>query len=781
MIRVLAAFILGGLALGCTLVASAQPAPVPVRAVEHPEYSRLVLALPSGVKYSMSKNGASAVLRLSGDVPDYDVSGIFDRMPRTRILAARFTGRGNGRNLTLSLACACSVELERIGSGFLAIDVRRDENGDGAESPRRLLVPGPASGGETGASTSGATGTGPGGDAPSWGTPPAGPNKSQDPVNPATDPVAAAQRALLGQLALAAEAGLLTLAPQAHTDSPVLSEADAAAATLSRSPTGNPPLPVRNRILPPPQPSPAPAGGLLPHVSVHTGLEPSPASPAGDSGSVQACIQDATLDMAGWALNSPDYGTEIGTRRRALVGAGGKTDAAAVDALARIYIGAGFGREAAALLRVLGTETRDSLLLNDLAMLVEGRPLDPDGPISAATDCLGRVTLWQAAGGVVAFEPETDAGAAIRDSMLELPPLLRRLVGQEVARHALLAGRHDAASEIIDILDRTPGAQSAAELRVRAEVHLAEGNPDLALAATRSLVEGIATPDFRSLELHARAMIAGGATVPDDLVTAIDAGLPTIPADSAPGRRLRIIRAQLASQAGEHLPALAALRALPGSGARAMAEVRIAGQAILAALPPDLRRSQTGARAILENRFLLGDDAKSRVLRLGYAQALLAGGLPNASLELLQSQPGMPDHETGMLIARANLQLGNAARALAALDALSGEDAARLRAEAHIREGNPDAAFVALRTVTAAASERNTMALLSGRWQEIDASTLHIGGLATYAIKHGQNDAAKIAAPRRSIDVAELALTAARGLRTALADFPAPLTGATFR
>ena len=70
--------------------------------------------------------------------------------------------------------------------------------------------------------------------------------------------------------------------------------------------------------------------------------------------------------------------------------------------------------------------------LHDLSMLVEGRPPAPDGAILAAAGCAGRVVMWRAVAGVESLDSDAPAWPAIRAGLMELPPRLRRVVGQEL-------------------------------------------------------------------------------------------------------------------------------------------------------------------------------------------------------------------------------------------------------------------------------------------------------------------------------------------------------------
>ena len=99
---------------------AAQAAPVPVRSGEHATFTRLVFADTGDSRWTADRPGAdSFALAFSGPPPDLDLSGVFDRIPRSRLLGVSL----DGARLVLDLACACKVEASRIPSGHVVIDI----------------------------------------------------------------------------------------------------------------------------------------------------------------------------------------------------------------------------------------------------------------------------------------------------------------------------------------------------------------------------------------------------------------------------------------------------------------------------------------------------------------------------------------------------------------------------------------------------------------------------------------------------------------------------------
>ena len=102
------------------LLAAPAAAAVPVRSGEHATFARLVYRDPSGSQVrAMPAADGTVEIDLGTDAPELDLGAIFDRIPRDRIAAVEVTGS----ILRLTLGCACDVEVGRIPSGHVVIDV----------------------------------------------------------------------------------------------------------------------------------------------------------------------------------------------------------------------------------------------------------------------------------------------------------------------------------------------------------------------------------------------------------------------------------------------------------------------------------------------------------------------------------------------------------------------------------------------------------------------------------------------------------------------------------
>ena len=96
---------------------------VNVRAQENTTYSRIAIPIDDETQWEFTTFGRQANLRfLQSDVA-FDVSGVFDRIPKTRVLNISSDQEGGASLLQLSFACDCPAEASLSG-GYLMIDVR---------------------------------------------------------------------------------------------------------------------------------------------------------------------------------------------------------------------------------------------------------------------------------------------------------------------------------------------------------------------------------------------------------------------------------------------------------------------------------------------------------------------------------------------------------------------------------------------------------------------------------------------------------------------------------
>ncbi|MEO0959470.1 MAG: hypothetical protein AAFY66_13580, partial [Pseudomonadota bacterium] len=428
-----------------------------VRSAEHPEYSRLLVTVPSGTTWAVVRDGRKATVSFPGIRAPFAMDGLFERMPRTRIVAVEARNAVIGSALDLTLACSCEVAVSRVGSRFLAIDVRRAATAEAAPTGRRVLTPRsqqpenaepvvPDELAESPAAPSPVEGLPPEGEAAPLEEAAALPEEALRPSPPAprNPELDAARDNLVEQLNRAAAEGLIELAeplappvftptmptitmadPMADTEAAL--EADRPVAESGATPPeADPPRPqplaapsaeLNEPAMKAPEEAvtgPAPEDSLDPlaqmsmsgalaeadieaQIEARTPLD-AVAIENSKSAVANACPRNARLDVRRWG--SPDPIAErIGAYRRAIVSDYGTLDEARVMDLAKFYISIGFGREAENLVSLIGDASEDTRLLSDIARVIEGREAAEGGALDSMDACVGRLSMWRVVAG----------------------------------------------------------------------------------------------------------------------------------------------------------------------------------------------------------------------------------------------------------------------------------------------------------------------------------------------------------------------------------------------
>lgn len=738
-----------------------------IRAAEHPDYSRLIVPLPEDTSWALSSDGRTTTVTFPGLRTDFDLAGVFKRMPRTRIVAVNGRNTALGAALELTLTCSCDVSAERIGSRFLAIDVSRDASIDEAEGSRRLLNPfgqdqgqqptDPAEVTEPAETTSeeeqAVAGAAPdmtvsegaadeharatetmsevqipdtgleapiehdSADAPDHDIEDTLDHETMAASEPRA-PLESVREDLRRQLENAAAEGLLDAAEPLHPDphpemglgDMVPSEDDGHhSVSMAEADAGHGSSAMQPEL-----------DDLLANSQIETRL-PLEAGASAAAGAVQrkTCTSDAALNVARWSDGGP-IADEIGTLRKAVVSDYGTVDGNAVADLARLYILNGFGREAKAVLTLAPETQRDRALLEELADVVEGRPIPEDGVLASSGDCDGRIAMWRAVAGLELLDKETERGSIILQAFSELPSELRRIAGGGIAGTSLTAGDSEAASSIIEILDRTPGLRSWDEFMTRAELSVELGDEKRADAILDDIENSNSAQRLNALILRANQVLETRASVPNGLIDDLAIEERTL---RGTDERIEVLKlmAQLEALRGRPFAALDLLEE-PGIEDEEMIS-QTARSLLVAGDWSSLPDGDFVRLAVRAGKHLIRDRV-SETLRRSFAHGLNARGLPNLALQMLDQPKALLSSDSRRLMAETLLALDRPLDAIEALSDLNHEDAARLRADAHLRMGSIRKAFEALERLGASDTQRNKFAILSENWPEVDLATL---------------------------------------------------------
>jgi hypothetical protein len=436
--------ILAGLLVALLWLPAAVPAQSsPLRGGEHEDFTRLTLRIGSGTGWQLHRVPGGYALELGAAAPQPDLSETWRRIGRTRLAGVERTRRG----LAFRLACdPCHADARLFDGDLLAIDFRDGPPPAGSpfeRSPAEAPLPLP----RAAAARHGLPLVPPGASGGFALMPGNALDAALAQAEPALDPpapsAADARRALEAAIARAAERGLV-------------------------EPVG--PLPVPDGPL-------AAAPGLSIRVP---GLAGEVAARPPDP-----CDAAPELDLPSWGGAAP-FAEEIGAARRAIAPDLERVDDEAVEALARLYVYYGLGREAEALLAELapGLAARSSLA--GLARIVDGGLPEPPSPFAGLWACASPAALWAMLGQELVPPGEEIERAAVLRSFQALPLHLRRALAPALARRFLAAGELETAGLVVTTATRNRPADGEIGLAL-AEIEAARG----ALPAAEARLGGL--------------------------------------------------------------------------------------------------------------------------------------------------------------------------------------------------------------------------------------------------------------------------------------------------
>lgn len=613
---------------------------------EHADFTRLVIDLPGAADWTVGRTSMGyAFASGAGAQPTFDLSRVWDRIPRTRLQALR-TDPQTGA-LLLTLACDCHVFPFEYRPGTVVLDIREGAApaGSAFEAPFRLAAA------EVGAPLARTA-------EPArydWLDAPAAAvaepwSRSPLPIAPgrvALDPL---RNELLEQISRGAAAGVVDME-----------------------------LPG-----PPPQVADQPGTGL-PWAQIRIGEMPGiavvdpervPGSLPGDG---EACVPDAAIALSEWGGGRPPLDL-LAEARTGIYGEFDALDPAAVLRAVRIHLYLGFGAEAAQYGKLLQTARPTAELTPDqaeslavylsMARLVDGES-DPGTPFAGMLRCDGAAALWAAlAHSRLPGEDRINADAVLR-GFLALPPHQRRFLGPDLAGKFLAADNPAAARLIRDAVERTPLALPEDVALIDASAKLHADRPAEARALAEAAIAAGAT-DFASLAFLVEAHFRDRKPLAREIATAIDAFVAETQGDAAAKQRTLVLALALSGQTDAAFaiaptadPALSDLWRVTLAVADDDTFLRHAVLPLAGPVPPASAEVPSGVAG--------------RLLALGFADAALAWLGPVALSD--------PDDKR-RLAAEAQLARRDARSALALLEGLAAPEDQALRARAQKQLGD---------------------------------------------------------------------------------------------
>lgn len=607
----------------------------PVTAGEHPNFTRIVIHTPPGTDWALDSETPQHRLTISPPTAQFDLSRLFDRIPRTRLGSAS----ANAGHLDLSVNCDCETRAWEERPGLIVIDLRDAP----AEAPLTQLVP-----------------------------------TEQSP--PAAEHATSTQTARVAGLALA----------EAHTrehlrgieesvvDTPAPSQA------LTRS-LGLPIAQALSQGLLEPAPSAQDstrsllmndtglALDLPENMRVATVIDrPNPeASPP--EVNEETCQGVQALGFLVPPATEP-FDVAFGRITRTLYGEFDQPNPEARRELVELYLAAGFGAEARALIANDATSVVGRDLLLGMSDVLEDRSSNSRMRLGQFIGCGGPAALMAAMAGASPSEIREYA-PQIALTFTEIDASLRTILGADLARILIDAQAIDAARIVIDSTHRSPWTASDSLDLIDALLERARGrSPDA--AARLEYAQGT---DPASVQ--ARLALA----LENNLLVALDAladaeSLASTERRSAQGSDIMSSVVRLYARAAAYPNAFNALDRLQTWNP----QLSEAAQN-LHVLRDELWKSVAdNSDDLTMMRTILGredwrDPALDLSTRQALAQRLLGLGLGGQVIDVLHESR---DEISAVLLARAHIAQNQPQRAIDTLENLETIDAQRIRAAA---------------------------------------------------------------------------------------------------
>ncbi|MCW1932390.1 hypothetical protein [Pararhodobacter zhoushanensis] len=604
----------------CLLTAPVSAQVVTPRAGEHADFTRLVLAVPAGTGWRLSPDGRSRALTIEGAAIRFDLSQLFRRIPRTRLADAT----AEGPVLTLTMDCACPVTAWEERPGLIVLDIGNPPPEEPAqETPLPPALP-----------TS----------------PPRRP--------PPLDPIATARSA---GTQLARAMPLLTAGPEeAVAEDPRL-------ATLAEDLGRTVAQALGQGILDAAIDAPIPDVGLLsstPTPDLPANMRVTTVMDRADPGALTVArppefCQGADRLESLLTQNTEDFSAEHGRLARALYGEFDQPDPAARAALVGLYLSAGFGAEAHALL----VNSQDIVAGRDFALgvadVLEDRATNSRMRLAQAIDCGGIAALMAVLAGADADAVrQNDDAIALTYSLLS--PSLRARVGLPLAERLAEVGALDAARIVADSLRRSSWTVPQDVALAEALLDRARGHP---------------------VDAAARLEHEGGSNA-ETVQTRLDLALQTqngLDSETLEGAAALAAAARTESEGAELMASVIRLHARSGSSPDAFAA---------------LDRLESWVQETGENRRLI------ETLRDEVWAALADTGSDFGIVETVLARedwraPGLTP-QTRRKLAKRLLDLGLVTPVHSLVGTLDDPEARVLRARAWVSEGDPEQALTLL-------------------------------------------------------------------------------------
>ena len=479
------------------LAGAAHSQVVTVRAGQQDGVYRLVLTLPEATGWELGRTGDGYGFRVPFADWRYDLSTVFDAIPRER-LAALWVDPYSG-TLRLAPGCDCHLLATAFRPGVLILDIL--DGPPPTASPFELEL---ADAGR-----------------------PLPPLVVRKTLRPRARPAGLAPDAESPSVPLVVEPAMARpslppiVVPQPDPRASQLRDRllmdlsrSIAAGAVQRAAGGGSVM-AETRVDPSP---PAPPETVRPNQ-----MEIRQAgAPLGVTTTAQgkACVGDDRLDVSAWG-NDSSAAVQFAQAQANLLGEFDRPDRDRVIALTRLNLFFGFGAEARLLLRLLHPDDPDMPLLDALGKLVDGATESTIFP--GMQGCDTAAAMWSFLGSQDDPTPHGANREAIVRSFSALPLHLRRHLGIRLSDRFLESGDREAARAIRDAIDRATGPHGSGLVLIDAGLDFAEGRAESAEQKLGSVVADDGAAAARALAILIDSRLRRGELPDPAQVLALEA------------------------------------------------------------------------------------------------------------------------------------------------------------------------------------------------------------------------------------------------------------------
>lgn len=631
----------------CSLVLSTQLAfgqqsEVLIRAGEHATYSRLVIPAGNGAAWELRSFGREATLMIPGDNISFLTERIFDRIPRTRLLNIDTEISDGNTYVNLSLACDCSVDASIEGNNIL-LDIKdeAEQSAELVEKPENEGVERPIPRPEEIAESS-----------------------SPEPDNGVPSDLA---ERLISQLNKAAEQGIIELNdidPQLMEETsvpisppeeslevseplqPIIETLDGLDSVAERmqqelkKASGSDDLNNSVRITIPDE--------LVELDPSNRPIRKNPTKNVVPAEDLSHCIDDELLDVSYWADVRP-YSEQVATLQTRVFGEFDEPDPEAVLELARFYIFFGLGTEAKSLLKDVEVDQYQSDILIEIANTVEGKAYLSGGLLDKSAGCSGAVELWRTAAlDTEETQPISDTDSLI-DRFAELPIEVRRLVGPRLVKSFITRGQRTAANQVFSIIERAAGYHGDQHELRRADLQKLDGEFAEAEKIYWKLVYDNSEVSATAASELVQSMLARNAAIPQNVVSVLQSlAFEFRGTDEGVNLLLTTVRAKAGSNGVAEAISMS-LDEIQVNQDNSDIYYEVIDTILSQTSASDLGAVQY-LNLIFDNLQLVKGENITDGTKRTVASNVMAAGLPNTALEILQSLAN-PDSDAVRLIA----------------------------------------------------------------------------------------------------------------------------------